>query len=156
MQVVAQCTPDAAHAGYSICNGTLTITTTVPAGGKGPTGPQGPSGPAGPAGATGATGPQGPAGANGSQGSSGSTGPTGPTGATGPQGPPGIGIPGITSDGKQGIIVVGDITSGSGPSVFGLTAQPTDTCPVPAGSSAALCLNNAGKLTCTLANGSPC
>jgi hypothetical protein len=52
--------------------------------------------------------------------------------------------------------VLGSITSGTGPTTIGLTPQTTVSCPVPTGSTAAICLGSDMKLHCTLASGGSC
>jgi hypothetical protein len=131
-------TPDVNSAAWSVM---------AQQGGTGPAGPQGPAGGAGPMGPAGATGPQGPVG---------TTGPSGPQGVQGPAGPS---ISGLSSDGANGISVVGGIKTGSGPTSIGVMLQPGTSCPVPVGADAALCVGNDSRLHCTLSaakGGGPC
>jgi hypothetical protein len=116
-------------------------------------GATGAAGPAGPQGSTGPTGAQGPQGAQGAAGTTGAPGPAGPqgvSGPTGPQGPAGPSIAGLSSDGNNGITVVGSIKTGSGPTSVGVTLQTGTSCPVPTGADAALCVGSDMKLHCTL------
>jgi len=120
---------------------------------------QGATGQQGLNGATGPTGPQGLTGATGSQGPAGATGPQGPiglTGATGPQGPAGPSIPGVASDGANGLTVQGNYTGGSGPTSINGLYQPTNTCPVATGMDWAICVGADHKLHCTNKDGSAC
>jgi hypothetical protein len=119
-------------------------------------GSTGPAGPQGPAGGAGSMGPQGPAGTTGPQGPAGATGPSGPQGVQGPAGPS---ISGLSSDGANGISVVGGIKAGAGPTSIGVMLQPGTSCPVPVGADAALCVGSDNRLHCTLSaakGGGPC
>jgi hypothetical protein len=128
----------------------------------GPAGPQGPvgvTGPQGLAGVAGPTGSQGPAGVAGPTGSQGPVGVTGPQGPQGVLGPPGPSIAGLSSDGNNGVTIVGAIKSGSGPTSIGVMLQTGTSCPVPVGADAAFCVGSDNKLHCTLSaakGGGPC
>jgi hypothetical protein len=103
-----------------------------PPGKQGASGPQGSAGPQGVAGVDGAPGAQGPKGDTGAEGVTGATGATGavgPQGPPGPQGTPGAAYPGVTSDGANGLLVAGKITTSqlqtNGPPPNGLTVGTT-------------------------------
>jgi Collagen triple helix repeat (20 copies) len=144
------------------CQYVLLSTIQIP-GPQGPVGPAGPSGPQGNAGQSGAVGPQGPQGpagqngtngadgAQGSQGIPGVAGPAGQNGANGAQGPQGpIGpagpqIPGLTSDGSNGIVVAGKVAatalqSSPGNGTLAITYQGITY----------LCVPAPGAMTCTV------